>query len=200
MEDSKSKQSVNTETFLLYLTETWKTALDIGARFIDFETAFDTIDHQTLGSKLQAVGISENDYSLLTNYLADRYQYVYNEGAVSNHCLVEFGIPQGSLLNDMPDASKILEIHLYADDIASFVTWKTVDEAILSLNLIAKDIETWCSKNRLTISKEKTEHMIINSRSFIGPMNQVIMNGNSIRQENKTKCLGVYHRQPSILV
>ena len=94
-------------------------------------------------------------------------------------------------VNDMPDASKIGEIHLYADDTTTFVTSKTVDEAILSLNLIAKEIETWCSKSRLTISKEKTEYMMINSRSFIGPMDQVIMNGNSIRQVHKTKYLGV---------
>ena len=50
------KQSVSTETILLYLTETWKMALDngsvVGALFIDFEKAFDTIEHQTLGMKL----------------------------------------------------------------------------------------------------------------------------------------------------
>ena len=57
----------------------------VGALFIDFEKAFDTIEHQTLGMKLQqAVGISGNCYSLLMNYLADRKQYIDNEGAVSN--------------------------------------------------------------------------------------------------------------------
>ena len=198
------KQSVSTETILLYLTETWKMALDngsvVGALFIDFEKAFDTIEHQTLGMKLQAVGISGNCYSLLMNYLTDRQQYVDNEGAVSNLCPVEYGVPQGSLLgprlfsiyvNDMPEASKIGEIHLYADDTTAFVISKTVDEAVLSLNLIAKDIERWCNKNKLTISKDKTEYMIISSRNFIGPTNQVAINGNNIRQVTKTKCLGV---------
>ena len=198
------KQSVSTETILLYLTETWKMALDngsvVGALFIDLEKAFDTIEHQTLEMKLQAVGISGNCYSLLMNYLADRQQYVDIEGAVSNLCPVDYGVPQGSLVgprlfsiyvNDMPEASKIGEIHLYADDTTSFVISKTVDEAVLSLNLIAKDIERWCNKNKLTINKDKTEYMIISSRNFIGPMNQVAMNGNNIRQVTKTKCLGV---------
>ena len=121
----------------------------IGALFIDFEKAFNTIEHQTLGMKLQAVGISGNCYSLVMNYLADRQKYVDNEGAVSNLCPVEYGAPQGSLLgprlfsiyvNDMPEASKIGEIHLHADDTTAFVISKTVDEAALSLNLIAKDI------------------------------------------------------------
>ena len=186
------------------------------------------------------------------NYLADRQQYVDNEGAVSNLCPVEYGVPQGSFpgpclfsiyVNDMLEASKIGEIHLDADDRTTFVISKMVDEAVLSLNLIAKDIERWCNKkkltiskdkteytiissrnfigplnqvtmngidevvlslnliakdierwcnkNKLTISKDKTEYMIVSSRNFIGPLNQVAMNGNNIRQVTKTKCLGV---------
>ena len=102
----------------------------------------------------------------MANYLAERHQYVDNNRAVSNHCCAEFGIPQGSLLgprlfsiyvNGMPDLSKTGEIHIYADDTTAFVPSKTVDEAILSLNLIAKNIELWGSKNKLTINKEKTE-------------------------------------------
>ena len=84
------------------------------------------------------MGISGNCHSLLANYLADRYQYVDNDGSISNHSFVQYGIPQGSLLgprlfsiyvNDMPDASIFGEIHLYADDATVFVTSKTVDGA-----------------------------------------------------------------------
>ena len=41
--------------------------LIIGALFIDIEKALDTIDHQILESKLQALGISADCYSLLAN-------------------------------------------------------------------------------------------------------------------------------------
>ena len=81
-------------------------------------------------------------------------------------------VPQGSLLgprllsiyvNDMLEGSKIGKIHSYADDTTAFMISKTVDEAVLSLNLIAKDIERCCNKNKLTINKDKTEYMIISS-------------------------------------
>ena len=70
------KQLVNTVSFPLYVAETWKMTLDNGlsivALFIDFEQAFDTIDHQTLELKLKAKGISGYCYSLLdTIWLAD---------------------------------------------------------------------------------------------------------------------------------
>ena len=94
-------------------------------------------------------------------------------------------------VNDIPNVSKIGEIHLCADDTIAFVISRTVDEAALSLNFIAKDLERWCNKNKLTISKDKTEYMIINSRNVIGPMNQVAMNANNIRRVTKAKCLWV---------
>ena len=111
--------------------------------------------------------------------------------------LADFGVPQGSLLepslfsihvNDMQDTSKIGEIHLCTDDRTVFVILKTVVEAILCRILIRKDIELWRSIIKLTISKEKTaEHVILNSKSFIRPMNHVIMSGIRISQVTKTK-------------
>ena len=143
--------------------------------------------------KLQAVGISGNCYSLLMDYLADRKQYVDNKGTVSNRFFVEYGVPQvySPYMSMTCQRHQKGEIHLYADDTTAFVINKTIDEAIHNLNLIAKDIERRCKKNKLTTSKDKTEYMIISLSNFIRLMNQVNVNGNSIRQVNKTKCLSV---------
>ena len=50
------KKGVSTESLLLYLTETWKKAIDDGYKvdvlFVDFKKAFDTVDHAILKSKL----------------------------------------------------------------------------------------------------------------------------------------------------
>ena len=56
----------------------------IGALFIDFEKAFDTIKHLTLRNEAAYGGNIWNCYSLLMNYLADGQRYIKDEGAVSN--------------------------------------------------------------------------------------------------------------------
>ena len=111
---------MSTETLLLYLTETWKAALDtnrvVGVIFIDFKKAFDTVNHKILSCKLQAVGISGDLYSLLLSYLENRVQYVEINGKRSKLKFVKVGVPQGSNLgprlfaiyvNDFPEAIKI---------------------------------------------------------------------------------------------
>jgi len=56
------KKGVSTESLLLYLTETWKKAIDdgykVGVLFVDFKKAFDTVDHAILKTKLSDVGVS----------------------------------------------------------------------------------------------------------------------------------------------
>ena len=51
----------STEGMLLAMTEQWITAVDsgltVGAIFIDFKKAFDTVSHKFLSNKLQAIGI-----------------------------------------------------------------------------------------------------------------------------------------------
>ena len=46
------KKGQSTETLLLYITETWKDALDkgykVGVIFVNFKKAFNTIDHEIL--------------------------------------------------------------------------------------------------------------------------------------------------------
>ena len=52
------------EGMLLSMTDTWKMHLDkgmiVGAIFVDFEKAFDSISHNILSLKLQATGLSGN--------------------------------------------------------------------------------------------------------------------------------------------
>ena len=74
------KKGISTELLLLYLTETWKKAIDsgykIGVIFVDFKKAFDTVDHQVLKYKLQAVGIAGDLHEWIVDYLSDRKQYI----------------------------------------------------------------------------------------------------------------------------
>ena len=56
------RKGLSSESLLLYLTEMWKLFIDngkvIGAIFVDCRKAFDSVDHNILGYKLQACVIT----------------------------------------------------------------------------------------------------------------------------------------------
>ena len=66
--------------------------------------------------------------------------------------VIEIGTPQGLLpgprpftiyVNDFSFCTKIDEIHLYADNITSFVICNTIDETVIALNVLANKIAGW---------------------------------------------------------
>jgi len=111
------------------MTEKWKLAMDkgltVGAIFIDFQKAFDTVSHEVLSIKLNAVGIPGPLHLWIMNYLSNRYQYTEVNNRRSAFLPIKLGVPQGSLLgprlftiytNDLPDHVKDGFILMYADD------------------------------------------------------------------------------------
>ena len=92
----------STEGLLLKQTEEWKTAIDngltVGVVFIDFQKAFDTVSHEILAYKFQAVGVTGNMFYLIMSYLQNRCQYTEINGCNSTTKSIEYGVPQGSLL------------------------------------------------------------------------------------------------------
>ena len=74
----------STEGLLLYLTETWKQALDdnyyVGVLFVDFKKAFDSVNRAILKRKLQAAGICGDMYEWLCDYMHGRKQYAKVNG------------------------------------------------------------------------------------------------------------------------
>ena len=121
---------------LLYLSETWKRNIDngkvVGVVLIDFHKVFDTVNHNILHQKMTSCGLKGTLLEWLKSYLTNRSQYMYVElnGKKSRVTIIEYGIPQGSLLepclflvyvNDMSGCVTVGELHLYADDTTAFV-------------------------------------------------------------------------------
>ena len=178
------KKGVSTESLLLYLTETWKKAIDdgykVGVLFVDFKKAFDTVDHVILKSKLSDLGVSGVFHDWIASYLHERSQYVNVNGARSKLQQIAIGVPQGSLLGPrlFEESKKIGCIHMFADDTTIYYIGKEVEETIDALNCILNDFKVWCFKNHLTVHTRKTEAMLISSHAFVGPL-RPLMFGNS---------------------
>ena len=170
-------KGLSAEGMLLSLTNRWKMELDkgltVGAIFVDFRKAVDSLSHNILSLKLQAVGICGNLHEWLMNYLSDRCQCTLVNGYISDLTLAQYGIPQGSLLsprlytiyvNDRPDA-----VLMYADDTTIYCIGKSFDEVCLKLNKVFDELRVWSLRSKLSIHPIKTEAMILTKQGFIGP-------------------------------
>ena len=90
--------------------------------YIDFQKAFDTVDHTILLNKLLLYGISGSAHRLIKNYLSNRYQSVRVGNSVSPPLHITKSVPQGSVLgsllfvfaiNDLPNVSNLFTSILY---------------------------------------------------------------------------------------
>lgn len=198
------RKNYSTESLLLHLTETWKTALDnslkVGVLFIDFRKAFDTVNHTILLEKLNATGISGDLFSWLTDYLSRRQQFVQISGNKSELKKVRFGVPQGSILgpklfsifvNDLAESITHGELYLFADDTTIYTLGENIDDIIPTLQSILDQVHTWCLSNRLVIHEFKSEAMIISNQTFVGPLPCLRYGNSLIEYKVSSKCLGL---------
>ena len=111
------------------MTETIKEIIDnrtFGCGvFIDFQKAFDTVNHSIVIKKLEHYGIGGEGFDWFRSYLSNRRQYVTVNGKRSEQKPVTYGVPQGSVfgpllfliyINDLPSVSKVHSFYLSADD------------------------------------------------------------------------------------
>ena len=133
------RKNYSTNHTLINITEIIRNALDSGqfacGVFIDFEKAFDTVDHEILLAKLSHYGIRGLANSWLRSYLTLRSQYVSINNSNSELKYLVYGVPQGSVLgpllfliyiNDLHLSTKFSIVHHFADDTNLLITYKSL--------------------------------------------------------------------------
>ena len=126
-------------------------SLEVRSVFLDISKAFDKVWHEGLLYKLKSMGISEELFKLLENYLSGRFQMVLLNGQTSSWRPILAGVPQGSILgpflfliyiNDLPDELKS-NAKLFADDTSLFAIVNDKNESANILNNDLKLVSKW---------------------------------------------------------
>ena len=154
----------NHSTFhaLISLTEDIRQALDNNyfacGIFIDFQKAFDTVDHNILLKKLEHYGVRGLANDWFKSYLLDRKQYVSINGTDSNLADIQFGVPQGSVLGPLLFLIYINDLH---QSIQYITTRHFADDTNLVIqNNLLKQLNNWLKANKISLNSGKTELII----------------------------------------
>ena len=171
----------STETALIKVTNDLLLTADSGLSSIlillDLSSAFDTVDHDILISRLEhLIGISGVALQWFKSYLSNRSFSVSLGGACSSHAPLLCGVPRGSILGTllfsiyMLPLGKIIQrhninFHLYADDTQLYIPLKPGSSDISHILSCLTDIKAMMSNNFLQLNESKTEIILFSLSS-----------------------------------
>ncbi len=174
--------SHSTETALIRVTNELLLSSDRGCIsllvLLDLSAAFNTIDHNILLNRLEnSVGISESALAWFKSYLSNHHQFVAVNEEVSYRSQVQYGVPQGSVLEPLLFMLYMLPLgniirkhgvsfHSYADDTQLYIFSRPSEtHQIERLIECIVDIKKWMTSNFLLLNSEKTEVLIIDLKT-----------------------------------
>ena len=163
----------------------------VGALYLDFSKAFDSINHWRLKEKLQDMGIPRKLLWWIGSYLRNRKIQTRLNNVVSNTADLICGVPQGSVLgptlflcfiNDLSMTTNDLglNISLYADDAVIYYSSHEPNLVKERLEVALSHIIEWCNQNYININIDKTKFCIYGNRSPVSHFKE-----NTISSNNK---------------
>ena len=189
---------------LIILIENLVNAIDNGkcavGIFLDFQKAFDTVDHCILLDKLYFYGIRGQAFDWFSSYLHNRQQLVNYYGCESDLKIIKCGVPQGSILgpllfllyiNDLPQVSEYFMPILFADDTNLFATGYNLNDIVSEIKKEIAYIYAWVKANKLSLNIDKTNFMLFTPKCVPPSINGIFIDGNKIMEVTETKFLSV---------
>ena len=134
--------------------------------FLDLSKAFDTVNHDILFDKLSFYGIRGLPLDWLKSYKE------YN-GSSSLYNSIKCGVPQGSILgpllfliyiNDICNASELLEFVLFADDTNLFYSHDDLSYLNTIINSELDKLSIWLQTNKLSVNTNKSNYIVFKPR------------------------------------
>jgi hypothetical protein len=178
---------------------------DIGIGvFVDFQKAFDTVNHKILLGKLEHYGIRGVANKWFASYLANRQHYVSVGGIKSEIKPVMHGVPQGSVLgpllfliyiNDLNTCIKFSTTRHFADDTNLY---HIIDRTKLrnrnptrKLNIDLKSLNQWLIANKISLNATKTELIYFRNKRTPKPITKIKLNGITLEETTHAKYVGL---------
>jgi hypothetical protein len=173
---------------------------------IDLSAAFDTVSHELLLDKFNAVGITDKALKWIDNYLNGRMQYVQVQGTKSQAQVVKHGVPQGSVLGPILFSFYIRELgqlidsyglkrNHYADDTQIYISCSVTDyeAAVKKVETCLDAVKEWLLCNFLQMNAAKTEVIIFGTRAQLKkvPYTTVRVDESMITPSSSIKILGL---------
>ena len=167
--------------------------------FVDFSSAFNTIQPHLMMRKLFDMNVNSNLVAWIHSYLTLRPQYVKLNGAISDCIVTNTGAPQGCVLspllftlytNDCTSKYENCSVLKYADDtvIIGNISNNNETQYMLEVNEFVK----WCDVNYLNLNVKKTMEMFVDFRKDRNEYETLSIKNEDVKVVRSYKHLGVY--------
>ena len=165
--------------------------------FIDFSSAFNTIQPHLLAQKLIALNVNTSTILWIIEFLTHRTQYVNLNGKSLETLITNTGAPQGCVLspvlysiytNDYRTMDENICLIKFADDTTLHGLLSNSEEAYRSeVNRFCE----WCKNNHLTLNVDKTKEIVFDYRRKKGPLTPLLIHGKIVSIVDSYKYLGL---------
>ena len=203
------RQNHSTNHALLSMTQEIKDTIEKGkiaiGVFVDFQKAFDTVNHQILLRKLHHYGIRGSANDWFKSYLTKRRQCVSINGTTSESQYTKHGVPQGSVLgpllfliyiNDLHNCIKHSTVRHFADDTNLLYSIKKKEQdrnrnIVRNLNTDLRSLNQWLLANKISLNSTKTELIFFRKINTPIPNLKIKLNGVRLKESSEVKYVGI---------